>query len=178
MNIDATHPVRVILFYNSKHARGAFGHYFTGAAKNTWTFTRMVTHVQLVRKIFKHQGMDPNQWHVQMTMRVPNISREDILILVEFELVQSQAILDVQHTHVLVHMDHSNVRQRDTAITQMVSDEPSMLYPDIQEDDEDDDDNYADYNISSASDDDNGDNDNEDDIGTPLNPLSSTVMNQ
>ncbi|KAI5656550.1 hypothetical protein M9H77_25343 [Catharanthus roseus] len=72
----------------SEHARDAFGPYFTGASKKTWTFTRMVTHDQL---------------------------------------------------------NHSNVRQHVTTITQMISDDPSILYPDVREDDEDDDDADANY---------------------------------
>ncbi|KAI5650837.1 hypothetical protein M9H77_36842 [Catharanthus roseus] len=62
MNMDITHPVRVVLFCDSEHARDAFGPYFTGATKKTWTFTQMVTHDQLVRKSFEHRRMDPNQW--------------------------------------------------------------------------------------------------------------------
>ncbi|KAI5682970.1 hypothetical protein M9H77_04198 [Catharanthus roseus] len=50
--------------------------YFTGAATKTWTFTQMVTHDELIRKILKHQGMDPNLWQVRMTMRVPSFYEE------------------------------------------------------------------------------------------------------
>ncbi|KAI5681365.1 hypothetical protein M9H77_02592 [Catharanthus roseus] len=53
---------RVVLFWDSKHARDAYGPYFTRAAKKTWTFTRMVTHDELVRKTLKHRGMVPNHW--------------------------------------------------------------------------------------------------------------------
>ncbi|KAI5659005.1 hypothetical protein M9H77_27798 [Catharanthus roseus] len=55
---------------------------------------------------------------------------------------------------------------------------PTLSVGDIEEDDTDDDDAGADYDISSASDEDNGDNDEEDDISAPLNPLSSTAVNQ
>ncbi|KAI5650284.1 hypothetical protein M9H77_36289 [Catharanthus roseus] len=60
----------------------------------------------------------------------------------------------------------------------MVSDELSMLYPNVEEDDEDDDNAGEDYDLSSASDDDNDDNDEEDDISTPVNRVSSTTVNQ
>ncbi|KAI5662921.1 hypothetical protein M9H77_22244 [Catharanthus roseus] len=60
----------------------------------------------------------------------------------------------------------------------MVSDEPSMLYPDVEEDDKDDEDLDANYEVSSASDNDNGDNDEDDDISTSLDPLSSAAVNQ
>ncbi|KAI5658174.1 hypothetical protein M9H77_26967 [Catharanthus roseus] len=36
----------------------------------------MVTHYELVRKILKHQGIDPNLWRVQRTMRVPSFYEE------------------------------------------------------------------------------------------------------
>ncbi|KAI5648260.1 hypothetical protein M9H77_34265 [Catharanthus roseus] len=52
----------VALFWDSKHARDEYSPYFTSAAKKTWTFTRIVTHDELVRKILKHRGMDPNLW--------------------------------------------------------------------------------------------------------------------
>ncbi|KAI5668068.1 hypothetical protein M9H77_17921 [Catharanthus roseus] len=177
MNVDATHPVRVVLFWDSEYTKYAFGPYFTRAAKKTWTFTQILTHDQLVRKIFNHQGMDPNQWHVRMTMR-PDISKKGIHVLVEFEPIQLQIFLDIQHTHVSTHEDHSNVHQHVTEITQMISDKLSMLYPEVEEDNEGCDDADVDYDVSSASDKDNGDNDEEDDISTPLNPLCSTAVNQ
>ncbi|KAI5656827.1 hypothetical protein M9H77_25620 [Catharanthus roseus] len=149
--MDATHPIIVVLFWDSEHERYVYDPYFTGTTKKKWTFTLMVAHDQLVRKIFKHRGTDPNQWH---------------------------AFLDVQHTQVSTQKDHTNVHQHVTTITQMISDEPSIFYPDVEEDDEDDDDADADYDVSSVSDLDNGDNDEEDDISTPLNPLSSTTVNQ
>ncbi|KAI5657089.1 hypothetical protein M9H77_25882 [Catharanthus roseus] len=175
--MDATHPIRVVLFWNLEHDRDAFGPCFIGAAKKTWTFTQMVTHDQLVRKIFNHRGVDQNQWNVRMTMRVPDISKEDIHILVEFEPIQSQAFSDVQHTHISTHEDHSNVRQHITAITQMVFDKSLMLYPGIEKDDEDDDD-LMQIIMYCVSNDENGNNDEEDDISTLLNPLSSTAVNQ
>ncbi|KAI5671462.1 hypothetical protein M9H77_11826 [Catharanthus roseus] len=183
------YPIRVVLFWDSKYARDAYGPYFTGAVKKTWTFTRMVTHDQLVRKILKHQGMDPNLWRVLTTMRVPllyeeyqmfnitlysmnnnndmryfwtirlDISKEGIHILVEFEPIQSQTFSDVQHTHI-------------------VSDEPSILYPNVEEDDEDDDDANEAYDVSSASGNANYTNDEEDDISTLINPLYSITVNQ
>ncbi|KAI5663464.1 hypothetical protein M9H77_22787 [Catharanthus roseus] len=108
----------------------------------------------------------------------PNISKERIHVLVEFEPIQSQTFSDIQHTHVSTDEDHSNIRQYVMTITLMISDEPSMLYPDVEEDDEDDDNANEDYTLSSASDDDNDDNDEEDYIITPINPLSSTTVNQ
>lgn len=48
-----------------------------------------------------------------------------------------QTFLDVEHTHVLVHEDHSNVLVHVTTTTQMAFEELSMMYGDVQEDDED-----------------------------------------
>ncbi|KAI5673849.1 hypothetical protein M9H77_14213 [Catharanthus roseus] len=57
----------------------------------------------------------------------------------------------------------------------MVSDELSMLYPHIEEDNDDIDDADKDYDVSSKSDDNNNPDDKEDDISPPVNPLSSTT---
>ncbi|KAI5668286.1 hypothetical protein M9H77_18139 [Catharanthus roseus] len=53
-----------------------------------------------------------------------------------------------------------------------------MLYPSVEEDDDDNDDTDEDYVVSSESNNDNDNNDEEDDISTPVNPLSSTIVNQ
>ncbi|KAI5662506.1 hypothetical protein M9H77_21829 [Catharanthus roseus] len=114
---------------------------------------------------------------VTLTIR-PDISKEEIHVLVEFKPIQSHTFSDVQHTHVSTDEDHSNIRQHVTIITQMVFDERSMLYLNVKENNEDDDDADEDYDVLSASNDDNGDNDEEDDISIPPNPLSSTTINQ
>ncbi|KAI5683440.1 hypothetical protein M9H77_04668 [Catharanthus roseus] len=44
----------------------------TRSTAQTWMFNLIVTHGGLVRKILKHQGMDPNFWRVRMIMRVPS----------------------------------------------------------------------------------------------------------
>ncbi|KAI5669397.1 hypothetical protein M9H77_19250 [Catharanthus roseus] len=60
----------------------------------------------------------------------------------------------------------------------MISDEPLMLYPDVEKDDGDDDDADEDYDALSAYGDDNDDNDEEDEISILVKPLSSTTVNQ
>ncbi|KAI5654479.1 hypothetical protein M9H77_31666 [Catharanthus roseus] len=127
--------------------------------------------------------MDPNLWRVLMTMRVfsfykeyqmfnftlysmnsdneigylwtirPNISKEGIHVLVEFEPIQSQTFSELQHTNVSTEEDHPNIPQHVTIIIHMVSDEPSMLYPSVQKDDNDNDGADEDYEVSSESDD-------------------------
>ncbi|KAI5683324.1 hypothetical protein M9H77_04552 [Catharanthus roseus] len=90
MNMYATHPIRVVLFWDSEHARDAFSHYFTGATKKTWTFTLMVTHDQL----------DPNQWHFiqnkhRMTLKF--ISKlTSHLVANDLEILVSNVIQEVQ----------------------------------------------------------------------------------
>ncbi|KAI5672752.1 hypothetical protein M9H77_13116 [Catharanthus roseus] len=96
-----------------------------------------------------------NEMYYLWTIR-PDISKEGIHVLVEFKPIQSQIFSNVQHTHISIQEDHSNVCQH------------------VMEDDNAD----IDYDVSSASNEDNGDNDEEDNISTPLNPLSSTAVNQ
>ncbi|KAI5667438.1 hypothetical protein M9H77_17291 [Catharanthus roseus] len=173
MDIDGTHFVKVVYFE-----------------------TRSMLEIRLVlfhRSGKENMGVYPDEYHMfnytlysmnnddemhyLWTIR-PDIPKEGIHVLVEFEPVQTQAFTDAQHSHVSACEDHSNVHQHVTEIMQIVSDEPSMLYPNLQEDDEDSDDNDTDYKVSSASDDNNSDNDKEDDISTPLDTLSSTAVNQ
>ncbi|KAI5654589.1 hypothetical protein M9H77_31776 [Catharanthus roseus] len=108
----------------------------------------------------------------------PDISKEGIHVLVEFEPVQSQTFSKVQHAHISTDEGQRNISQHVTAISQIVSDEPSMLYPDVEEDDDSNHDTDEDYDISSESDNDNNPNDEEDNISTPIKPLSSTTVNQ
>ncbi|KAI5672674.1 hypothetical protein M9H77_13038 [Catharanthus roseus] len=134
------------------HARDVYIPYFTGATKKIWTFTRLLTYDKLVRKILKHQEMDLNQWHVRMTMRVPSFYED--MNNNEFEPIQSQTF---QMSSILMYQGLRIIQ--------------------TFEDDENDEDADAYYDISSASDNDNDDNDEEDDISTPVNPLSSTIVN-
>ncbi|KAI5666406.1 hypothetical protein M9H77_16259 [Catharanthus roseus] len=126
--MNATHLVRVILFWDLEHARDAFGPYFTRAAKKTWTFTRMVTHNQFVRKIFKHQGMDLNKWHIRMTMMIPSFYED---------------------------MNNDDEMHYLWTIRPDISKEDMHVLPDVEEDDEHNDNANADYDVSSASDENN-----------------------
>ncbi|KAI5666012.1 hypothetical protein M9H77_15865 [Catharanthus roseus] len=104
--------------------------------------------------------MDPNLWNVRMTMRVPtyyeahrmfyfnlysmnndeemrylwtipaDISKEGIHILVEFEPIEQQ---NIPITH---DINTTSLPEHITAVTQMVSDEPSMLYSAANNDDD------------------------------------------
>ncbi|KAI5665920.1 hypothetical protein M9H77_15773 [Catharanthus roseus] len=94
----ATHPVRVVLFWDSEHARDAYCPYFTRAAKKTWTFTRMVTHNELVRKILKHRVMDPNLWQFRAYLDMG--SGKQIHVLIESCTIRlldwNDAMTDIQ----------------------------------------------------------------------------------
>ncbi|KAI5656337.1 hypothetical protein M9H77_25130 [Catharanthus roseus] len=169
MNMDATHLVKVVLFWDSEHVRDVCGPYFTGAAKKTWTFTRMVTYDELVRKILKHQGMDPNIWWIRMSMRVPSFYEKYQMF--NFTLYNMNNDDEMRYLWTIT----PNISKEEI---HMVFDEPSMLYPDIEEDDDDNDDTDEDYDVSSESDDESNLDDEEDDISTPVTSLFSSIVNQ
>ncbi|KAI5668502.1 hypothetical protein M9H77_18355 [Catharanthus roseus] len=96
--MEAINPVRVMLFWDSEIANDAYGLYFTGTIRKSWTLptNRMISHDELVRKkILKYRDMDPNLWNIRMTMREmrylwtipPHLAKEGIHILVEFEYI-------------------------------------------------------------------------------------------
>ncbi|KAI5680254.1 hypothetical protein M9H77_01481 [Catharanthus roseus] len=91
----------------------------------------------------------------------PNIAKEGIHVLIEFESIQSKTLSERHDTNI------ANIPEHVMTLTQMVSNEPSMLYPSMNEDD-DDNDHSNDNNL----------NDEEDDISTPVNPVISTTVNQ
>ncbi|KAI5668322.1 hypothetical protein M9H77_18175 [Catharanthus roseus] len=83
--MKAIHPVRVMLFWDSEIARDAYGPYFTGVVRKSWTLptTRIISHNELIQ-----------QHSIPITK-------------------------DINTTNMTEHI---------TVVTQMVSDEPSMLY--------------------------------------------------
>ncbi|KAI5668352.1 hypothetical protein M9H77_18205 [Catharanthus roseus] len=180
--MEAVNPIRVMLFWDSEIARDAYGPYFTGTIRKRWTSptNRMISHAELVKKILKYQDMDPNLWNVRMTMRVPSyyevyrifyfnlysmnnneemrylwtipphLAKEGIHILVEFEHIKQQ---DIPNTH---DRNTTTLSEHITTVTQMVSDEPSMLDDDVSSQFESDDDNDLE----------------EGEFQTPLNPVN------
>ncbi|KAI5673222.1 hypothetical protein M9H77_13586 [Catharanthus roseus] len=179
--MDATHPVR----------GDAYGSYFTGLVQKTWTFNRRVSHAELVRKILKHRDMDPNFWSIQITMRVPsfyeeyhmfyftlfnmnndnemryfwtiapNLAKKGIQVLVEFIPIQPQTISITHDTNTI------NMTKHGTSITQMVSDEPPIFYPTVDEDDDENGHLDEDYAISSESESDNNNDVEEEELQLP-----------
>ncbi|KAI5659010.1 hypothetical protein M9H77_27803 [Catharanthus roseus] len=140
--------------------------------------------------------MDPNLWNVRMAMRVPtyyeahrmfyfnlysmnndeemwylwtipaDISNEGIHVLVEFEPIEQQNI-PITHDE-----NTTSLAEHITAITQMVSDEPSMLYSAINNDDIEVDGSEGDEAVSSQSESDDDNDPKEGEFQTPPNPLN------
>ncbi|KAI5676827.1 hypothetical protein M9H77_07777 [Catharanthus roseus] len=158
-----------------KTMRDAYGPFFTGAVRKSWTLpiNRIVSHNELVRKLLKYRDMNPNLWIVRITVRVssyyemhrmfyinlysmnndeeiyylwtisPHYAKEVIHILVEFEKIQ-------QHSIPITHdINITNMTEHITVVIQMVSDEPSMSYPTVNNDDDEIDQSDGDDAVSS-----------------------------
>ncbi|KAI5678590.1 hypothetical protein M9H77_09540 [Catharanthus roseus] len=72
--MEAVNLVRVMLFWDSEIARDAYGPYFIGTIRKSWTLptNRIISHAELVKKILKYRDMDPNLCNVRMTMSMNN----------------------------------------------------------------------------------------------------------
>ncbi|KAI5677175.1 hypothetical protein M9H77_08125 [Catharanthus roseus] len=202
--MEAINPVRVMLFWDSEIARDAYSPYFTGVVRKNWTLstTRMISHDELVRKILKYRDMDPDLWNVRMTMRVPSyykvyrmfyfnlysmnndeemrylwtipphLAKEGIHILVEFEHIHQQ---NIPITH---DRNTTTLPEHITVVTQMVFDEPSMLYSTVNNDDDEVDGSDGDDAVSSQSEWDDNNDSEEGKFQTPLNlvnPVNSVT---
>ncbi|KAI5683503.1 hypothetical protein M9H77_04731 [Catharanthus roseus] len=155
--MEAINPVRVMLFWDFEISRDAYGPYFTGVVRKNWTFptTQMISHDELVRKILKYRDMDPNIWNVRMTMRVPSY-------------------YEVHPTNIPITHDRNTTTlpEHITALTQMVSDEPSMLYSIVNNDDDEVDGSDGDDAVFSQSESDDDNDSKEGEFQTPLNPIN------
>ncbi|KAI5652536.1 hypothetical protein M9H77_29723 [Catharanthus roseus] len=191
-----------MLFWNSKIARNAYGPYFTGVVRRILPTNRMISHNELVSKILKYRDMDPNLYIVRMTMRMPSYyevhcmfyfniysmnndeemlylwtipphhAKEEIHILVEFDQIQQHSILITQE------INTTNMTEHITAVTQMVSDEPSILYPPVNDDDDKIDQSDEDDIVSSQSESDDDNEPGERELQTPVNPVIENIMPQ
>ncbi|KAI5673236.1 hypothetical protein M9H77_13600 [Catharanthus roseus] len=184
--MDATHPVRVVLFWDSEIARDAYGLYFTGLVQKTWTFYQMVSHAELIRKILKYRDIDPNQWSVRMTMRVPSFYEENIMfyftlysmnndnemLLVEFIPLQRQIVSITHATNTI------NMTENVTTLKHIVYDEPSMLYPTVDDDDDENGHSDKEYVISSESESDGNNDTEEEELQTVVNPVIENTVTQ
>ncbi|KAI5659207.1 hypothetical protein M9H77_28000 [Catharanthus roseus] len=152
--------------------------------------------------------MDSNLWNVRMTMRVPSyyevhrmfyfnlysmnndeemhylwtispqLAKEEIHILVEFEHIQQQNIPIPHDTNTTTLPEYI------TAVKQMVSDEPSILYSTFNNDDDEGDESDGDDVVSSQSESDD-DNDPEEgefqipqNLVNPINPVIENIVPQ
>ncbi|KAI5667660.1 hypothetical protein M9H77_17513 [Catharanthus roseus] len=196
--MEAINPFRVMLFWDSEIARDAYGPYFTGTIQKSWTLptNRIISRAELVKKILKYRDIDHNLSNVRITMRVPSyyevhrmfyfnlysmnndekmhylctiqphLAKEGIHILVEFEPIQQQNIPNTQDKNTTTLPEHI------TAVTQMVSDEPSMLYSTINSDDDEVDGSDGDDVVSNQSKSDDDNDLEEGEFQTPLNPVN------
>ncbi|KAI5674003.1 hypothetical protein M9H77_14367 [Catharanthus roseus] len=126
--MEVIHPVRVMLFWDLEIARDAYGPYFTGVVRKSWTLPtiRMISHNELIQ-----------QHSIPITQ-------------------------DINTTNMTEHIK---------AVTQMVSDEPSMLYPTVNDDDEVDQ-SDGDDAVSSQSESDDDNDSEEGELQTPVNPVN------
>ncbi|KAI5680565.1 hypothetical protein M9H77_01792 [Catharanthus roseus] len=95
-----------------------------------------------------------------------DISKEGIHILVEFEPIDQQ---NIPITH---DMNTTSLPEYIMAITQMVSDEPSMLYSAVNNDDDEVDRSDGDDAVSSQSESDDDNKLEEGEFQTPINPVN------
>ncbi|KAI5649059.1 hypothetical protein M9H77_35064 [Catharanthus roseus] len=140
--------------------------------------------------------MDSNLWNARKTMRVPSyyevhrmfyfnlysmnndeemrylwtilphLAKEGIRILVEFEHIQQQ---NIPITH---DKNTTTLPEHITAVTEMISDKPSMLYSTVNNDDDEVDGSKGDDAVSSQSESDDDNNPEEVEFQTPLNPVN------
>ncbi|KAI5666403.1 hypothetical protein M9H77_16256 [Catharanthus roseus] len=102
----------------------------------------------------------------------PNLAKEVIQVLVEFIPIQPHTISITRDTNTI------NMTEHVTAITHMVSNEPSMLYPTVDEDDDENGHFDEDYTISSASESDDNNDAEEEELQTPVNHVIENTMTQ
>ncbi|KAI5659631.1 hypothetical protein M9H77_28424 [Catharanthus roseus] len=88
------------------------------------------------------------------------------------KLIQRQIVSITHDRNTINMMDHV------TTITQMVSDEPSMLYPIVSDDGDEIDHCDEDYIISSQSESDDNNDAEEEELQTPVNPVSENTLTQ
>ncbi|KAI5656338.1 hypothetical protein M9H77_25131 [Catharanthus roseus] len=95
-----------------------------------------------------------------------DISKEGIHILVESEPIEQQYIPIAHDMNITTLLEHI------TTVTQMVSDEPSMLYSAVNKDDDEVDGSDGDEAISSQSESDDDNEPEEGEFQTPINPVN------
>ncbi|KAI5674252.1 hypothetical protein M9H77_14616 [Catharanthus roseus] len=196
--MEVINSTRVMLFWDSEIARDAYGPYFTGVVRKSWTLptTRMISHDKLVRKILKYRVMDPNLWNVRMTMEVP--SYYEVHRMFYFNLYSMNNDKEMHYLwtipphlakegiHILVEFEHiqqqnipittnrntTTLPEHITAVTLMVSDEPPMSYSNVNNDDDKVDGSDGDDAVCSQFELDDDNDPKEEEFQTPLNPVN------
>ncbi|KAI5664480.1 hypothetical protein M9H77_23803 [Catharanthus roseus] len=97
----------------------------------------------------------------------PHLAKKGIHIIVEFEHIQQQSI-PITHDK-----NTTTLPEYITAVTQMVSDEPSILYTTVNNDDDEVDGSDGDDAVSSQSELEDDNDPEEGEFQTPLNPINS-----
>ncbi|KAI5653723.1 hypothetical protein M9H77_30910 [Catharanthus roseus] len=115
---------------------------------------------------FNLYSMNNNEEILYLWTIQPHLAKERIHILVEFEHSQQQNIPSTNDRNATTLPEHI------TVVTQMVSDEPSMLYSTINNDDDEVDGSDRDDAVSSQSESDDDNNPEEGEFQTPLNPIN------
>ncbi|KAI5654419.1 hypothetical protein M9H77_31606 [Catharanthus roseus] len=119
--MEAIYLVRVMLFWDYEITRDAYGPYFTGVV------------------------MDNDEKMRYLWTIPPYLAKKGMHILVEFEQIH-------QHSIPITHdRNTTNMTEHITAVMQMVSDEPSMLYTTVNDDDDEVDESDGDDVVSSQS---------------------------
>ncbi|KAI5662846.1 hypothetical protein M9H77_22169 [Catharanthus roseus] len=93
-----------------------------------------------------------------------DLSKEGIHILVEFEPIQQQ---NIPSTH---DINTTTLPEHITAVTQMVSDESSMLYSTVNNSDDEVNESDGDHAVSNQLESDDDNDPEEGELQTPLNP--------
>ncbi|KAI5671500.1 hypothetical protein M9H77_11864 [Catharanthus roseus] len=114
---------------------------------------------------FNLYSMNNNEEMRYLWIISADISKEGIHILVEFESIEQQ---NIPITH---DMNTTSLPEHITAVTQMVSDEPSMLYSAVNNEDDEVDGSDGDEAVSGQSESDDDNEPEEGEFQTPINPV-------
>ncbi|KAI5672096.1 hypothetical protein M9H77_12460 [Catharanthus roseus] len=128
---------------------------------------RVLTYYEAHRMFYFNLYSMNNDEEMRYLWTIPaNISKEGIHILVEFEPIEQQ---NIPITH---NRNTTTLPEHITAVTQMVSDEPSMLYSAVNNDDDEVDGSDGDEAVSSQSESDDDNDPEEGEFQTPPNPVN------
>ncbi|KAI5649066.1 hypothetical protein M9H77_35071 [Catharanthus roseus] len=124
-----------------------------------------VQHFGFGHRVGKNTVRMNNDEEIRYLWTIPvDLSKEGIHILVEFEPIEQQ---NIPHTH---DRNTTTLPEHITAVTQRVSDEPSMLYSTVNNDDDEIDGSDGNAALSSQSKSDDDNNPEEGEFQIPLNP--------